>query len=251
LATLVGVAGGICGAMVALALQSKLPGQAAARGLAFGALFVVIVGVGYGLSTSEPRGTSATVALTEVSPAPAREVSAQVRLDPADAADDARWFQITAWQGGGLVVNPLEERSGGVWETTEPIPVHGEWKAILRLHEGDTIAGVPIYLPEDSVIPAPKVPATPRFERPFTTDKEILQRESKQDVAGWLTTGAPLVVLAITLSLLALLAWGLARLSRSGQGEAAPRRETKASTSPGLVSQEHMSRTTRPSSSQT
>ena len=251
LATLVGIAGGVCGAMIATALESQLPRPAVARALALGSLFVVAVSIGYGLSTTEPRGVSATVALTDVRSAPDREVSAQVRLDPPNAADDARWFQMTSWQGGGLVVNRLEERGDGVWETTQPIPVYGEWKTLLRLHKDDTIAGVPIYLPEDSEIPAPKVPATPRFQREFATDKEILQRETKQDVAGWLTVGAPLVVLAIALSLLTLLAWGLARLSRSGQAETAARRDAKAATSPGLVSQEHMSRTTRPSSSQT
>ncbi|HKG36111.1 MAG TPA: hypothetical protein VKA89_06700 [Solirubrobacterales bacterium] len=216
LATVTGLAGAICGAMIALSLQSRLPGRAMVRPLGAVALLVVAIGVGYGLSTSEPDEISASVKLTEATPPPDREVQAQVRLDPPDTADDARWLQVTAWQGGGLVVNRLEEASGGTWRTTEPIPVHGEWKSILRLHKGDTIAGVPIYLPEDPVIPAPAVPARPSFTREFTTDKEILQRESEQDVAGWLTTAAPLVVLAIALSLLALLTWGLARLSRSG-----------------------------------
>jgi hypothetical protein len=251
LASAAGLAGALCGAMIALALQSRLPRQAVARGLALTSLLVVGVAVGYGLSTSEPRDTSATVALTQVTPGPEREVAAEVRLDPPSAADDARWLQVTAWQGGGLVVDPLEETGEGSWRTTEPIPVHGEWKAILRLHKDDAIAGVPIYLPEDEVIPAPAVPATPRFRREFVTDKEILQRESKQDVAGWLTMGAPLVVLAIALALLALLAWGLARLSRAGQGPTAARREAKESTSSGVVSHEHMRRTTRPSASQT
>jgi hypothetical protein len=252
LATAVGVAGALCGAMIALALQSRLPRPGVARPLAAATLLVVAVAVGYGLTTSEPEDTSATVALTQVQPGPEREVAATVRLDPPDAADDARWLQVTAWQGGGLVVNPLEEAGDGTWRTTEPIPVHDEWKAILRLHKDDTIAGVPVYLPEDEVIPAPGVPAEPRFQREFVTDKEILQRESKQDVATWLTTVAPLVVLAIALSLLALLAWGLARLSRSGdQDEAAERRSAKDSMSPGVVSQEQRRRTTRPASSQT
>jgi hypothetical protein len=237
LASAAGLAGALCGAMIALALQSRLPRQAVARGLALTSLLVVGVAVGYGLSTSEPRDTSATVALTQVTPGPEREVAAEVRLDPPSAADDARWLQVTAWQGGGLVVDPLEETGEGTWRTTEPIPVHGEWKAILRLHKDDTIAGVPVFLPEDEVIPAPAVPATPRFRREFVADKEILQRESKQDVAGWLTTGAPLVVLAIALSLLALLAWGLARLNRAGQEPTSARREAKSSRSPGVVAE--------------
>ena len=91
-----------------------------------------------------------------------REVEATVKLRPRTLADDAHWLQVTAWQGDGLVVNRLEEVRPGTYRTTEPIPVNSEWKAILRLHEGRSIGGVPIYLPEDSAIPAPKVPALPR-----------------------------------------------------------------------------------------
>ena len=47
-----------------------------------------------------------------------------------------------------------------------------------------------------------------------STTRQLLQREQKQDVPGWLTTVAPLVVLAIALGFLATLAWGLGAVSR-------------------------------------
>ena len=80
--------------------------------------------------------------------------------------------------------------------------------------------GLPVYMPEDTAIPAPKVPAKQSFTRPFVNDSELLQREQKPGVPGWLTTVAPLGVLVLALGFLAALAWGLSRLAR----RTAPRR---------------------------
>jgi hypothetical protein len=79
----------------------------------------------------------------------------------ADAAADARWFVSTAWQGaeGRSVVSDLEEVSPGVWRTTEPIPVYGNWKSTVRLHEGTAVLGVPVYMPADEAISVEGIPA--------------------------------------------------------------------------------------------
>ncbi len=97
--------------------------------------------------------------LREVAPAPEREVQATVRLDPPDAAEDAEWFNATAWQGGGSVVEPLRETGPGVYETTRPIPVYGNWKSTLRLHKDRQVAGLPIFMPADEAIPVKEIPA--------------------------------------------------------------------------------------------
>ena len=55
------------------------------------------------------------------------------------------------------------------------------------------------------------MPARARFERTFVADHLVLQREQKS-AAPALTGIAYGVVIAIALSLLALLAWGLHRL---------------------------------------
>ena len=102
------------------------------------------------LVTSEPDGYRATVTLTDEQPAPNREVTAQVRIDPPDAAEDASWVQMTSWQGGGRVVDRLERTGPGTYESTKPVPVYGDWKTMLRLHEGNALLGVPVYLPEDT-----------------------------------------------------------------------------------------------------
>ena len=160
-----------------------------------------------------------------------------MRLHPRDAADDAEWLDVTAWQGGGLVVNRLKKIGAGVYRTTEPIPVHGDWKALIRLHKGDSLTALPIYLPARLGDPGQARSRRRRsFTRAFVADHKILQREQKGAPARlWAIAYA--LVAAIALALLALLAWGLHRLARSsrlaGGGEPpAQRTETRPAGTP-------------------
>ncbi|HET9677997.1 MAG TPA: hypothetical protein VFP21_10910 [Solirubrobacterales bacterium] len=184
---------------------------------------VVAAVVGYGLLTHSQQGVSAQVSLKNVSGAPNREVEAVVRLSPPDAAAEAEWFDVTAWQGGGLVVDPLKRIGDGVYRTTEPIPVHGNWKTMIRLHEGNSLTAVPIYLPRDAAIPVGEVPAPSHFTRTFGNEHKLLQREQKGG-SPLLVAIAYSTVAAITLSLLALLAWALHRLAIGGQTSPTRRR---------------------------
>jgi len=209
--TVAAVAAGVIGGLMGASLRGKLPQPNVAR-TAFGAGLVAIIAVtGAFLVTSEPDGYRATVTLTDVQPAPNREVTARVQIEPADAADDASWVQMTSWQGGGRTIDRLERTGPGTYESTRPVPVYGDWKTILRLHEGNALLGVPVYLPEDTAIPAPEVKAEPQFTRTFVDETEILQRELKDDVPGWISVAASLVILVISLSFILALAWGLGR----------------------------------------
>ncbi|HET8566823.1 MAG TPA: hypothetical protein VFL77_10170, partial [Solirubrobacterales bacterium] len=182
---------------------------------------VVAALVGYGLFTQSQQGVSAQVALKDVSGAPNREVEAVVRMSPPDAAANSEWFDVTAWQGGGLVVDPLKRIGDGVYRTTEPIPVYGNWKAMIRLHKGNSLTAVPIYLPRDTAIPVGEIPAPDHFTRGFGNEHKLLQREQKGG-SPLLVAVAYSAVAAIALSLLVLLAWGLHRLALDGAR--APRR---------------------------
>jgi hypothetical protein len=144
-----------------------------------------------------------------------------VRVGPAGAADGAHFFNVTAWQGGASVVDELEEVSPGVYRTTEPVPVHGSWKAMVRLHRGDSLVAVPVYLPRDRAIPAPEVPARPVFTREFVRDIELLQRERKDDVPGGLALIAYVAVAAIAAALVVLIGWVLVRLEGRTPGNIA------------------------------
>jgi hypothetical protein len=164
----------------------------------------------------------ATLALTTLHGAPKRTVAATIRLQPRDAAHDARWLNVTAWQGGGSVVDRLKQISDGVYRTTKPIPVYGNWKVTVRLQQGAAVMGLPVYFPNDPAIPVGGVPAQANFDRAFVRDKKNLQREQKSGVPGILTALAYAAVLAIWLVMLAALAWGLARLARMGPGAGGP-----------------------------
>ncbi len=178
--------------------------------------------IAIGLPKPVEPGTSATVQLTDVvAPAdtPAaggRAVQAVVTLSPPKAADEAKWLTVTAWQGDGFVVDHLEKVSQGVYRTTQPIPVHDDWKALIRLHVGRGLAAVPIFLPADAAIKAPETPALAQFSRPFVADHTVLQREQRP-AAATITLLAYLVVGGIAFALLVLLVWGLHRLSVTGR----------------------------------
>jgi hypothetical protein len=222
------VAGGLVGAFVGSALGAArrsahvhLPRVAPA---ALGLVALIAV-MGYGLDTKPAEGIRASIALRDVTPAPNRTVEATVRIDPPSAARDADWLTAMAWQGGGFHNDPLRKVGPGVWRTTTPLPVHGNWKALVRLQRKRSIVAVPIYLPKDSAIPAPETPAAASFDRPFVLEKHILQREQKSDVPASLATVAYGTVGTIVLVLLALLGWSLTRLGRqAGPDAAAPRR---------------------------
>lgn len=218
---LLGVAMAVAGALVGGWIGARMavdPGPRIAylRAAVVASAAVIAGMVGVALYKPADEAIRADVAVTEVRGGVEREVMATVKLDPPDAGEDAEWLTATAWQGGGLVVDRLERVGPGTYRTTEPIPVHGEWKALIRLHRGDSLYGLPVFLPEDQAIPAEEVPAPASFERAFVADHTILQREQK-DAAPGLTAAAYGVVLAIAVGLLGLLAWGLHRLAEAGR----------------------------------
>ena len=212
---LAGIAAGVIGGFVGGSLRAPdVVRKPEPRWWAPVAAAVFVVLFAFALQVNAGDKTTAEVTLREVAPAPEREVQATVRLDPPDAAEDAEWFNATAWQGGGSVVDSLRKTGPGVYETTKPIPVHDNWKSTLRLHKDRQVAGLPIFMPADEAIPVEEIPADPQFTREFVLDKDNLQREQKKDVSGALVTGAYLFVLLVAVGLIGSLAWGLTRFAR-------------------------------------
>ena len=185
-----------------------------------GALVAALVTVGvlaWGVPVSHDGPRSASMVLREVDDGADRSVEGEILVRPRSAiGPDPEFINVTAWQGGARILDPLERVGPGRWRTTRPIPVHGGWKANLRLHQGDSLVSVPIYLPEDRAIPAPAVPARAAVTRRFQPDIELLQRERKPDVPDALAVGAYLTVAAIGMSLFAFFAWALLRVERGG-----------------------------------
>lgn len=210
-----GVAGGLCGALLAEGLAGRSPRPAVARGLFAGAILAVSAAVANGLVVDVPAGRTATVTLTGVrGDAAHRTASARVEFSPAGAVDGPAWVTVTGWQGKGLHVDRLVRERDGVYRTSAPMPLHGDWKTLIRVHDGRTLAGVPVYLPADPAIGAAALPAPAEFTRDVRGERSILQRELKTDVPGWLWALCSAVVLACTLALVLALGWGVARIAR-------------------------------------
>jgi hypothetical protein len=205
LALVAALAGGMLGAHLGSGLEGRF---ALPRLLPAAALAVVAVCIAIPLVTSAGDPIRATVALEGD-----REVMATIELDPPDAADDAKWMHAMAWQGGGSRLVELRETAPGTYRTTEPLPVTGDWKSMIRLHAGNAILAMPIYLPEDRAIPVREVPAEPRFERAFQLDHEILRREETGG-AAWLSGAAYGALAVIALAWLAAILTAVTRFGR-------------------------------------
>jgi hypothetical protein len=215
---------GACGAMFGLVLTSRrLPSRAISIGLVVLTVLAIGGATANGLRYNVPQNVTATVTLTDVpdtSPGQ-RLVNADVQINPPNSvSEDPNWVSILGWQGHlqnqrGQVVTNLEKLGPGHYRTTQPVPVWGTWKTLLRLHDGTTLAAVPIYLAGDPGIGAAEVPAQASFTRPFVAEITILQRERNPDTPMVLWTIGGLVVLACTLVLIGGLSWGAGRINRS------------------------------------
>jgi hypothetical protein len=187
--------------------------------------------------TAHPEQTAA-VSLRTVHPFPDQRVTATVRVSPAGAAANADWFNVTAWQGargrdGGLVISDLRPIGPGLFRTERPVPVGGQWKTLIRLETGSELQVVPIFMPLDQAIPAPLVPALPRFTRHFVPDKRELQREAVG--GGGLQRVAYGLVALLALLWLASFGWGLRRLRLTRENVAAQRPWTQPDDTPYTV----------------
>jgi hypothetical protein len=214
---------GVCGALFGMVLTGqRLPGRAI--GISVVAATVLVIGgaVANGLHIVVPRQNTATITLTDQPGPPGqRMVSADVQLSPPDmVSDHPDWVTILSWQGRmennrGLVIDRLEKVGPGHYRSTQPVPVWGSWKTLLRVQDGYTMTAVPIYEPADDAIPASEVPALASSTRPFVHEVTILQRERDQNAPAWLFTAGSIVVLFLTLMVIGALTWGAGRINNS------------------------------------
>ena len=217
------VLAGVCGALMGMVLTGqRLPSRAI--GISAVAATVLVIGgaVANGLHIVVPDKDSATITLTDLpSPAGKRLVSADVQLTPPTmVSDHPEWLTILSWQGRmennrGLMIDRLDRVGPGHYRSTQPVPVWGSWKTLLRVQDGYTMTAVPIYEPADDAIPAAEVPALASSNRPFVHEITILQRERDQNAPQWLFTAGSIVVLIFTLIVIAALTWGAGRINRA------------------------------------
>jgi hypothetical protein len=213
-----GVAGGLIGGLLAEGLAGRLPRPGLARPVTVLAMAAIAACLIDGLVTTPAPGARVTLRL--------HDGQVALRVSPAALVRDPAWLSVTAWQGGGLHIDRLRRTGPAGFETTSAVPLHGEWKAMVRLQDGRRLLSAPIWMPADPAIPVGAVPARAAVTRALVPDHQVLQRERKRDVPMWVWTAAGGVVLALTLAFLAALSWGVGRLARAPAP--APARELRA-----------------------
>ena len=215
------IAGGVIGGFVGRALTPAVSRRERIPRFALPVAAVAVIGViAFLIPVNAGPGVKASFDLNVQQTPDGRVATGTVQLDPADAAKDAYWFNVTSWQGkdGPAHIDSLDQIGPGRYRITQPIHVDGTWKTTLRLHKGRELAGLPIFMPADSAIPVSEIPVASHMTRTFELDHQLLQREQKKGVASWLTLVAYLGVGGISFCLILIVGWGLARLEKRGGG---------------------------------
>lgn len=180
LSVVVGLGAAVLGAALGTAIRREPVGLRLGRG----SLLLAAAAVTVALTLPMPRGVGDVTADIRLEAAGDDMVHVHVTLDPADAADDARWFQAMHWQGGGLMLAEMEPLGGGRYVAERPLPVDGRGKTLVRLHRGGEMMAAPVYFPADPDIGEPEIPAVDRTIA-FAGEREFLLRETTGS-GGWL-----------------------------------------------------------------
>lgn len=217
----VAVLTGVCGAMFGMVLtDQRLPARPIGIGLVVLAILVIGGATANGLRYEVPQNSTAAITLTEAGTPDKRMVNADIRINPPDMiSDDPNWVSVLGWQGGladhrGIFIDNLDKVGPGHYRSTQPMPVNGSWKTLLRVHDGRILTAVPIYLAADPGIGAPEVPAQASMTRPFVSEITILQRERNPDTPMSLWFIGCIVVLICSLIMIGGLTWGAGRVNR-------------------------------------
>ncbi|WP_436792630.1 hypothetical protein [Actinospongicola halichondriae] len=227
-----GVGCAVLGTAFARAFRFAEPGRQVGT---LGLVVAAILAIGPVLAFL-PRHTADVTASITLEPAASDDFEeagaiVTVELTPADAADDAHWFQATAWQGGGLVLADMVEQSPGVWVSESPVPTEGLWKTLVRLHRnGNQLMAAPIWFPDDPFIGEPEIPAVDRTIA-MGSESQYLLRETNEG-NGWLS---PVVHTYLALTVLAWLAAFAIGVRRIGGGDVAVERSEPKVPTPQAV----------------
>jgi hypothetical protein len=216
-ALVAGVAGGIIGGWIGRSVTPGVAKESVPRWAVPAAGVAAVAVIAWAIPMPNGTPPKATLTLAPAKPLSngEKQVLVTAKLDPPNAADNNRWFVVTAWQGKRRsIVGDMKKIGPGLWRADKPVPVGGtDWKATLRLQRGSAVLGLPLYLPEDKAIPVKQVAAKNGATQAFVRDKSLLQREQKKGIPGFLTLLAYIIVFLVWAAMVAVVAWGLARLA--------------------------------------
>ncbi|MET7279611.1 hypothetical protein ABZS29_15350 [Kribbella sp. NPDC005582] len=190
----------------------------------FGAigLVAVVATIFFCVPRAAEPGVTGTVSLERVATGAEPTAYVTVKLDPATAADDARWFEALAWQGGGMVLQPMKKIADGTYRSEGVVPMYGKWKSMVRLHSGArNLTALWIYAPEDAAIQKPAIQVSDGQTVAFINEQETLRREERTDVPRWMWNGGYALLGVVGLLEIAGIAWLVGRGARGGRLRAA------------------------------
>lgn len=133
--------------------------------------------------------------------------TATVRFTGEDPVPDATWFYALAWQGQpreeieatdeiptdptagvpGLVRSRmLATGTPGEYRSEHPLPLYGQWKTLIRIHEGTSdMMSWPLYMPDDPAIESERGREIRVLDGDVISSQyepKMLQRERKDSV---------------------------------------------------------------------
>lgn len=166
-------------AMARVLVPDRVPAAGPARGPSRLAILAAVAAGIVAFTLPLPRGGEKPyVADIEVTPVgDGSHAAVSARFDDPTLLDGAEWFQAFAWQGGGFVSEPMRYVGGGTWRSPEPVPITGEWKSMLRIHDGSSMRAAPIRFNRDEFVGAPPIPARSRESFAFQREQQYLMRE--------------------------------------------------------------------------
>lgn len=230
-AIIAAIAGGALAATMAQAMRGELLPGRRSLGIASAAVLTFIV-LGINASITGRPALTADMQISNVRMGavpnhsePQRVGDLTVRLSDPTIAERANWFYALGWQGGGRYLNDLVQQPDGSWKTTQPVPLQGRWKTMIRVHKGRDMMTAAIRFPEDKALGFAGFRADPQFTRAFMPDTTLLQIERKGDVPKWAWTVATIAVLSTNLLMVVLMGmvtFRLGRIRRTGGNVDAP-----------------------------
>jgi hypothetical protein len=223
-----GIGAGLAGAWIATRLAevtgdvrdappARLTHRWGAAGLA-----VVVAAIFFCVPRTGEDGVSAIMTLEPVATGAEPTAYVTVRMEPADAADGARWFDAMAWQGGGFELYRMEKVADGAYRSAGLLPLYGRWKSMVRLHSGQRdMVAMWVYAPEDAEIGKEGIAAVSGATRMFGHEQEVLRREERTDVPSWMWNSAYALLAVVGAMEIAGIIWLVGRGARGGRLRAA------------------------------
>jgi hypothetical protein len=204
-AAICGVAVGRIGSGRSLGMRGRIPLIALVAVL----LLLLVPAPRQGLAATADVAITPSSASTEADP----RVDVAVRFSPSDAGDGADALRVVSWQGGGSLVAPLLRGADGAWHSSAPVPVGGNWKSLVMLSRGSTLAVVAVRFPADPEYALPPIVARTRTAQPLLPASDLLLREERI-TTPWLADVAEAAFAVATLGWLALIVAAFAGIDR-------------------------------------